>query len=398
MDDKSRFECDFFWCLDPIDGTRSYISGKPEYTISLALINNFQPILGIIYNPTTNEYFHAEKNKGAFCNNRQIKVNSKTNYEVCSLAISSSEMNILKSYNFFNSKDVKKIGSIAYKIALVAKGNIDIAISLTKKNDWDLAAADLLIREAHGKIMQTNGEKIIYNTQNLNINSVMAANVDIILDLKKKFNQFIMNTQVSTKQILKRLFNSYIKKHYIKIFISIICMVIVAAATATNAWLMQPVLDDIFINKNKDYIIIIPVVILLIAFVKGIASYFQSVLMSFVGYKIVADLQRHMLTTLLKCDLSFFNTTNSGTLVSRFLADVGALSRGVHNVIINIVKDSLTFIFLLGVMFHHDPKLATITLLIFPLAIYPISKDRKKIKKNFEKYSSRFWFTNQKTH
>ena len=77
LDDKSRFECDFFWCLDPIDGTRSYISGKPEYTISLALINNFQPILGIIYNPTTNEYFHAEKNKGAFCNNRQIKVNSK---------------------------------------------------------------------------------------------------------------------------------------------------------------------------------------------------------------------------------------------------------------------------------------------------------------------------------
>ena len=188
LDDKSRFECDFFWCLDPIDGTRSYISGKPEYTISLALINNFQPVLGIIYNPTTNEYFHAEKNKGAFCNNRQIKVNSKTNYEVCSLAISSSEMNILKSYNFFNSKDVKKIGSIAYKIALVAKGNIDIAISLTKKNDWDLAAADLLIREAHGTIMQTNGEKIIYNTQNLSINSVMAANVDIILDLKKKFN------------------------------------------------------------------------------------------------------------------------------------------------------------------------------------------------------------------
>ena len=190
-----------------------------------------------------------------------------------------------------------------------------------------------------------------------------------------------MNTQVSTKQILKRLFNSYIKKHYLKISISMVCMVIVAGATATNAWLMQPVLDDIFINKNKDYIIIIPVVILLIAFVKGVASYFQSVLMSFVGYKIVADLQRHMLTTLLKCDLSFFNTTNSGTLVSRFLADVGALSRGVHNVIINIVKDSFTFIFLLGVMFHHDPKLATITLLIFPIAIYPISRIGKRLRK-----------------
>jgi len=190
-----------------------------------------------------------------------------------------------------------------------------------------------------------------------------------------------MSTQVSTKQILNRLFSSYVKKHYIKILISITCMVVVAAATATNAWLMQPVLDDIFINKNKDYIIIIPVVIFLIAFVKGIASYFQSVLMSFVGYKIVADLQKHMLTTLLKCDLSYFNKTNSGTLVSRFLADVGALSRGVHNVIINIVKDSFTFIFLLGVMFHHDLKLATIALLVFPLAIHPISRIGKRLRK-----------------
>ena len=190
-----------------------------------------------------------------------------------------------------------------------------------------------------------------------------------------------MNENFSTKKILKRLLNTYVKKHYKKILISIVCMVLVAAATATNAWLMQPVLDDIFIKKNKDLIIIIPTVILTIAFIKGVASYFQSVLMSFVGYQIVADLQRHMLKTLLKCDLSYFNKTNSGTLVSRFLADVGALSRGVHNVIINIVKDSFTFIFLLGVMFHHDPKLATITLLIFPIAIYPISRIGKRLRK-----------------
>ena len=136
----------------------------------------------------TKEFFFAEEHKGAFCNDTQIKVNSKKNFEVCSLAISNSEMKMLKSYKFLNSKDVKKIGSIAYKIALVAKGKIDIAISLTKKNDWDLAASDLLIREANGKIMETNGEKIIYNTQNLNVNSVMASNVDMILKLKRKFN------------------------------------------------------------------------------------------------------------------------------------------------------------------------------------------------------------------
>ncbi len=190
-----------------------------------------------------------------------------------------------------------------------------------------------------------------------------------------------MNKKDSTKFILKRLFSFYIKKHYSKLFFAIFCMVLVSAATAINAWLMQPVLDDIFIKKNEALIFIIPLVILIIAFTKGVASYFQSVLMSFVGYKIVADLQRDMLSSLLKCDLSYFNNTNSGTLVSRFLADVGTLSRGVHNVIINIIKDSLTFIFLSGVMFYHDPKLAVITLLIFPLAIYPISKIGKRLRK-----------------
>ena len=188
IDDRSRFDSDFFWCLDPIDGTRSYILGKPEYTISLALIKNFKPIFGIVYNPSTKEYFHAEENNGAFCNKTKIKVNSKRKFEFCSLAVSNSEINILKSYNFFNSNNVKRIGSIAYKIALVAKGKIDIAISFTKKNDWDLAAADLIIREARGTILDTNGKKIIYNTQDLNIKSIMAANDIIISNLKKKFN------------------------------------------------------------------------------------------------------------------------------------------------------------------------------------------------------------------
>ena len=188
IDDRSRFDSDFFWCLDPIDGTRSYILGKPEYTISLALIKNFKPIFGIVYNPSTKEYFHAEENNGAFCNKTKIKVNSKRKFEFCSLAVSNSEINILKSYNFFNSNNVKRIGSIAYKIALVAKGKIDIAISFTKKNDWDLAAADLIIREARGTILDTNGKKIIYNTQDLNIKSIMAANDIIISNLKKIFN------------------------------------------------------------------------------------------------------------------------------------------------------------------------------------------------------------------
>ena len=190
-----------------------------------------------------------------------------------------------------------------------------------------------------------------------------------------------MNQNSSTYYILSRIFENYVKKHSRKLIISIICMIIVSATTALNAWMMQPVLDDIFIDKNESLILIIPLAILLIAVVKGISSYIQSVLMSFVGYRLVADLQSDMFGSLIKCDISFFSKTNSGTLISRFLADVGALSRGVHNVIINIIKDFFTLIFLIGVLFYHDWKLACISLLIFPLAIYPISRIGKRLRK-----------------
>ena len=190
-----------------------------------------------------------------------------------------------------------------------------------------------------------------------------------------------MNQNSSNYYILSRIFENYVKKHSRKLIISIICMIIVSATTALNAWMMQPVLDDIFIDKNESLILIIPLAILLIAVVKGISSYIQSVLMSFVGYRLVADLQSDMFGSLIKCDISFFSKTNSGTLISRFLADVGALSRGVHNVIINIIKDFFTLFFLIGVLFYHDWKLAWISLLIFPLAIYPISRIGKRLRK-----------------
>ncbi len=185
----------------------------------------------------------------------------------------------------------------------------------------------------------------------------------------------------NTFSLLKRLFIGYVLKHKIKLTVSIICMIIVAASTALNAWMMQPVLDEIFINKNQTLIIIIPIVIIFVAIVKGFASYFQSILMSFVGYKLVSEIQNEMFFSAIHCDLSYHNEINSGTIVSRFIADVGALSRGVHNVIINIIKDSLTFIFLIGVMFYHDAKLATMALFIFPIAIYPIRRIGKRLRK-----------------
>lgn len=188
-----------------------------------------------------------------------------------------------------------------------------------------------------------------------------------------------------TIKLLTRLFANYVRKHRLKLIISIFCMVIVAGATALNAWMMQPVLDEIFINKNQTLIVLIPIAVVIIAFFKGIASYIQSIFMSYIGYKLVADIQHQMFRAAIRCDLSYHNEVNSGTILSRFIQDVGALSRGVHNVIINIIKDSLTFIFLIGVMFYHDTKLAFLALFVFPIVIYPIrliGKRLRKISKN----------------
>ena len=188
-DDKSRLCKEFFWCLDPIDGTRSYINKKPEYTISLALMGKSEPLIGHVLNPETKEYFYAEKNNGAYCNEKKISVSNSSKLDQCKIAISSSEVNKLESFEMFKTKKIKKIGSIAYKVALVAKGEIDVAISFSKKNDWDLAAADLIIKEAGGNLKDINGNEIQYNKSSTKINSVLACNSIIINSLTNLFNK-----------------------------------------------------------------------------------------------------------------------------------------------------------------------------------------------------------------
>ena len=188
-DDKSRLSTEYFWCLDPIDGTRSYINNKPEYTISLALIKKNTPIIGYIFNPETNELFFGKKEFGAFCNNQRIEVNKQDDIFKSKFALSSSEIGRIKKYNFFDHNNAITMGSIAYKVALVAKGKIDIALSFTKKNDWDMAASHLILDEAGGDLKSVSGKNIIYNSQSMLIESVVATNKKLMKKLRIKFNE-----------------------------------------------------------------------------------------------------------------------------------------------------------------------------------------------------------------
>ena len=184
-----------------------------------------------------------------------------------------------------------------------------------------------------------------------------------------------------TLPLVKRLFNDYVRSYKFYIAMAIICMVFAAATTAANAWIMQPVLDDVFLDKNKDMLMILPIAVLIIAIVKGFSEFGQSVLMLLVGQRTIGDIQKDMYASLMKADLSFFHNNPSGNLVARFISDVNRLRHSVTTTLTGIAKDTLTLIFLVALMFYRDWELASIAFLIFPLAIYPITRIGKMMRK-----------------
>ncbi|MBO38054.1 MAG: lipid A export permease/ATP-binding protein MsbA [Rhodospirillaceae bacterium] len=185
----------------------------------------------------------------------------------------------------------------------------------------------------------------------------------------------------TTKSLVTRLVNEYVRPHRGRLIMAVLCMAIVAGTTAANAYLMKPVFDDIFILRDKNMLFLIPMAILCIAVIKGTATYVQSVLMSYVGQQIVATIQREMFSHLMWADIAYFQKTATGKLISRFNNDANMLRAAVSNVLVGIAKDTLTLIFLLGLLLYHDWALALIAFIIFPTAVYPIVKIGQRMRK-----------------
>ena len=158
-------------------------------------------------------------------------------------------------------------------------------------------------------------------------------------------------------------------------------MVLAAGATAALAYLMEPVLDEIFLEKDRTLLIVMPVAVIVITLIRGVATYGQAVLMAFVGQRVIADLQSRVFAHILRLDLAFFQDTASGRLVSRLTNDVNMMRNAVANALTGMVKDSLTLLFLVGVMFEKDWKLALIACVVFPIAVYPIAKLGRRMRK-----------------
>jgi subfamily B ATP-binding cassette protein MsbA len=184
-----------------------------------------------------------------------------------------------------------------------------------------------------------------------------------------------------TMPLLRRLAGDFLRPQAMQIVLALIAMGVVAAATAANAWLMQPLLDEIFVGRKSGLLWIVAVAVLGIAVVKGFASYAQSLLMYRVGQRVVADIQRTLFRRIIGADLAFFHANPTGTLIAHFVSDAALLRSASANVLVGIGKDAITVVGLVLVMFWQDWALALASFILFPIAVRPIANVGRRMRR-----------------
>jgi myo-inositol-1(or 4)-monophosphatase len=186
-DNPKRLPKKRVWIVDPIDGTKEFVQQIPEYSVSVALVDDGQPVVGMVYNPSRDEIFTAIKGQGAWLNGEPIKVIPELNGQPSILA-SRSEIKRGEFESFEPLSEVIPTGSIAYKLALVAAGRADSTFSLGPKNEWDIAAGVLLVQEAGGYVSDKFDRSFTFNQANTLVDSIVAtsaASKEVIYSLIK---------------------------------------------------------------------------------------------------------------------------------------------------------------------------------------------------------------------
>jgi subfamily B ATP-binding cassette protein MsbA len=182
-------------------------------------------------------------------------------------------------------------------------------------------------------------------------------------------------------EIYKRLYKDYSKKYLDKIILSALLSVLVAGSTSAIAWLLDPAIKKLFIEKDQSLIVIIPLMIIIAFATKGLSLYFAKATMISVGEEIKKKLQFDMINTLIKTDTQIIDKKHSGKFISNLTYDVTHITNLLSNAILTLFKDSLTLIGLLAVMFLQNWKLALISIVMIPLASISAKTLGKRIRK-----------------
>ncbi|ERJ21851.1 Phospholipid-lipopolysaccharide ABC transporter [Campylobacter concisus UNSW1] len=182
------------------------------------------------------------------------------------------------------------------------------------------------------------------------------------------------------KDVLKR-FGPYFKDYIPHFIFAIIGMGLASGGTAVSAYLVEPVLNKIFVEKNEKLLYILPCAIIAIYVIKNIGTFMQAYFTAYIGQDTIRRFREKMVANLLNLDMDFFNEFRTGELISRTTNDIDRIRSIVSSIIPELTRESVTIIGLLCVVIYQSPKLAFFALVVMPVAIYPISRLAKRMKK-----------------
>ena len=194
-----------------------------------------------------------------------------------------------------------------------------------------------------------------------------------------QFGREIMNN-FGLKDVLKR-FGPYFKDYIPHFIFAIIGMGFASGGTAVSAYLVEPVLNKIFVEKNEKLLYILPCAIIAIYVIKNIGTFMQAYFTAYIGQDTIRRFREKMVANLLNLDMDFFNEFRTGELISRTTNDIDRIRSIVSSIIPELTRESVTIIGLLCVVVYQSPKLAFFALVVMPVAIYPISRLAKRMKK-----------------
>jgi myo-inositol-1(or 4)-monophosphatase len=177
VDDEARLGKPLVWIVDPIDGTRSYLAGREDWCVSVALVEGTSPLLAAVFAPVTDEFFFASKGAGATLNAVAIQATSGTGLDFSRIA---GPKPLVERLNRGPGEIslYPRIGSLALRLCRVAEGRLDAAFAGGQSRDWDLAAANLIVQEANGNMTALSGDPILYNRQEVTHGVLVAAGRD----------------------------------------------------------------------------------------------------------------------------------------------------------------------------------------------------------------------------
>ena len=194
-----------------------------------------------------------------------------------------------------------------------------------------------------------------------------------------QFGRGIMNN-FGLKDVLKR-FGPYFKDYIPQFIFAIIGMGLASGGTAVSAYLVEPVLNKIFVEKNEKLLYILPCAIIAIYVIKNIGTFMQAYFTAYIGQDTIRRFREKMVANLLNLDMDFFNEFRTGELISRTTNDIDRIRSIVSSMIPELTREFITIIGLLCVVIYQSPKLAFFALVVMPVAIYPISRLAKRMKK-----------------